>query len=153
MHYTVCRYNALTLWGRVTHICVCNLTIIDSDNGLSPVRRQAIIWTNASILFFWTPGNKLQRNINRNSYISIKRNPFQYVVWNMAAVLSRIQCVNELKFLPKVIHLTLMKWNETYQKISNIGRTKSQNLNVSCLVLQLSLPNPLKPGFKSTMKM
>ena len=40
----------LTHWGRVTHICVSNLTIIVSDNGLSPGRRQAIIWTNAGIL-------------------------------------------------------------------------------------------------------
>ena len=32
----------LTHWGRVTHICVANLTIIGSDNGLSPGRRQAI---------------------------------------------------------------------------------------------------------------
>ena len=37
-------------WGRVTHICVGNLTIIGPDNGLSPGRRQAIIWTNAGIL-------------------------------------------------------------------------------------------------------
>ena len=41
----------LTHWGRVTHICVGNLTIIAPDNGLSPGRRQAIIWTNAGILF------------------------------------------------------------------------------------------------------
>ena len=40
----------LTHWGRVTHICVDNLSIIGSDNGLSPGRRQAIIWTNAAIL-------------------------------------------------------------------------------------------------------
>ena len=40
----------VTHWGRVTHICVGNLTIIGSDNGLSPGRRQAIIWTNAGIL-------------------------------------------------------------------------------------------------------
>ena len=40
----------LTHWGRVTHICVVKLTIIGSDNGLSPGRRQAIIWTNAGIL-------------------------------------------------------------------------------------------------------
>ena len=39
----------LTHWGRVTHICVSKLTIIGSDNGLSPDRRQAIIWTNAGI--------------------------------------------------------------------------------------------------------
>ena len=40
----------LTHWGRVTHICVGNLTIIGSVNGLSPGRRQAIIWSNAGIL-------------------------------------------------------------------------------------------------------
>ena len=33
----------LTNWGRVTHICVSKLTIVGSDNGLSPDRRQAII--------------------------------------------------------------------------------------------------------------
>ena len=42
--------NELTHWGRVTHICIGELTIIVSDNGLSPGRRQAIIWTNAGIL-------------------------------------------------------------------------------------------------------
>ena len=41
---------SLTHWGRVTHICVVKLTITVSDNGLSPRRRQAIIWTNAGIL-------------------------------------------------------------------------------------------------------
>ena len=40
----------LTHWGRVTHICVVKLTITGSDNGLSPGRRQAIIWINAGIL-------------------------------------------------------------------------------------------------------
>ena len=40
----------------------------------------------------------------------------------------------------------------TYRKISNIRRTKSQNLNVSRFVLQLSSPNPMKPGVKSRMK-
>ena len=32
------------------HMCVSKLTIIGSDNGLSPGRHQAIIWTNAGIL-------------------------------------------------------------------------------------------------------
>ena len=41
----------LTHWGRVTHIYVGKLTLIGSDNGLAPFRRQAIIWTNAGILF------------------------------------------------------------------------------------------------------
>ena len=43
-------HSLLTHWGRVTHICVSKLTIIASDNGLSPDRRQTIIWTNAGLL-------------------------------------------------------------------------------------------------------
>ena len=40
----------LTQWDRVTHICVSKLTIIGSDNGLSPGRRQAILWNKGGIL-------------------------------------------------------------------------------------------------------
>ena len=47
----------LTHWGRVTHICVSKLPTIGSDNGLSPGRRQAIIWTNAGILLFGPLGS------------------------------------------------------------------------------------------------
>ena len=40
----------------MTHIRVGKLTISGSDNGLSPERPQAIIWTNAGILLIWHPG-------------------------------------------------------------------------------------------------
>ena len=40
----------------MTHICVSKLTIIGSDNGSAPGRRQAIIWTNAGILLIRTLG-------------------------------------------------------------------------------------------------
>ena len=40
-----------------------------------------------------------------------------------------------------------------YRKISDIRRNKPQNLNDSHLVLQLSLPNLMKPGVKTRMKM
>ena len=42
----------------------------------------------------WTPRNKHQWNVNRNSYIFIQENPFEHVVWKMVAILSRPQCVN-----------------------------------------------------------
>ena len=47
----------LTHWAWVTHMC--NLTIIGSDNGLSPGRRQVIIWTNAGILLIGPLGKNL----------------------------------------------------------------------------------------------
>ena len=40
-----------------------------------------------------------------------------------------------------------------YRKIASIIRSESPNLNVSCLVFQLALPNPLKPGVETRMKM
>ena len=38
----------------MTHLYVNELTIIGSDNGYAPDRRQAIIWTNAGILLIET---------------------------------------------------------------------------------------------------
>ena len=49
----------LTLWGRVTHICISKLNITDSDNGLSPGRCQAIIWTNAGMMSIGPLGTNL----------------------------------------------------------------------------------------------
>ena len=43
--------------------------------------------------------------------------------------------------------------NYVYRQVYNIRRTKSVNLNVSCVVLQLPLHILLKPGVKSRMKM
>ena len=48
--------STFTHWGRVTHICVGNLAIIGSDDGLSPGRRQAIIRSNAGILLIGSLG-------------------------------------------------------------------------------------------------
>ena len=47
-------------------------TSIGSDNGVSPGRRQAIIWTNSGILLIRPAENKLQWNFNWNSYIFIQ---------------------------------------------------------------------------------
>ena len=43
----------------LTHICVSKLTILGSDNGLSPGRRQAIISTNAGMLLIGPLGTNL----------------------------------------------------------------------------------------------
>ena len=80
-------------WGRVTHICVSNLTIIGSDNGLLPGRRQAIIWTNTGILLI----GPLRTNFSEISIeiltFSIKKMRFKVSSAKMAAILSRPQCV------------------------------------------------------------
>ena len=64
---------ALTHWGRVTHICVSKLTIIGADNGLSPDRRLAIIWTNTGILLIGTLGTNFPEILSKNYTFSFKK--------------------------------------------------------------------------------
>ena len=47
--------------GRVAHICVGNLTIIGSDNGLWPGRCQDIIWTNVIIMLIGPLGTNFSK--------------------------------------------------------------------------------------------
>ena len=65
--------NVLTHWGWVTHICVVKLTIIGSDNGLSPRRRQAIIWTNAGILLIGPLGTNFSEILIEIQTFSLKK--------------------------------------------------------------------------------
>ena len=58
IYVTIWCHNELTHWGRVTHICVGKLTIIGPDNGLSPGRHQAIIWTNPGMVLFGPLGTE-----------------------------------------------------------------------------------------------
>ena len=66
-------FHDLTHWGRVTQICVGKLTIIGSDNGLSPGRHQAIIWTNAEILLIGPLGTNLSENLIGIQTFSFKK--------------------------------------------------------------------------------
>ena len=58
------------------------------DSGLSPIRRQAIIWTNAGILFIGPLGTNFSEIFDRNSNIFIQENAFETIVCEMAAILS-----------------------------------------------------------------
>ena len=82
----------LTHWGRVTHLCVSKLTSIDSDNGLSPWRRQDIIWNNDGILLI-RPTN-LSEIYSKFKHFRWRKNTFENVVCEMSAILSRPQYVN-----------------------------------------------------------
>ena len=57
----------------MTHICVGKLTIIGSDNGLSPGRRQAIIWTNIVILLIEHLGANFSEILIKINIFSFKK--------------------------------------------------------------------------------
>ena len=57
----------------MTHKCVSEPTSIGSDNGLSPGRRQAIIWTNAGILLFGPLGINLSEIVIEIQTFSLRK--------------------------------------------------------------------------------
>ena len=57
----------------MTHIFVGNLTIIGSDNGLSPGQRQAIIRTNAGILLIRPLGTNFSEFLVKILIFSFKK--------------------------------------------------------------------------------
>ena len=78
----------LTHWGRATHFCVGKLTIIGSDNDLSPGRRQAIIWTNAGILLIEPLGTNFSESL-----IGIQIFSFTKMRMKMSSVKWRPFCI------------------------------------------------------------
>ena len=77
----------------MTHICVGKLTIIAPDNGLSPGRHQAIIWTNAGILLIEPLGTNFSEIL-----IGIQTFPFKKLPLKMSSAKWRPFCLglNEL---------------------------------------------------------
>ena len=93
-------WHVLTHWGRMTHICVGKLTIIGSDNGLSPERRQAIIWTNAEILLIGPLGTTFSEILIEIQTFSLKK---------IRLKMSSAKCCSFRLGLNELInHLTLM---------------------------------------------
>ena len=95
----MCAKMNLTHWGRVTHICVCKLTIIGSDNGLSPGRRQAIIQTNAGILLIETLGTNFNEILIDIHIFSFKKIHFK---------------MSSGKWQPSCLGLNVLTWHLTH---------------------------------------
>ena len=100
----------------MSHICVSKLTIIGPDNGLSPGRRQAIIYTNAGILLIGPSGTNFSEILIEIRTFSSKKmdlklssakwQPFclslneLILVWTLIGFFSKVQFVGPY-------------WNET----------------------------------------
>ena len=93
----LCCMDHLTHWGRVTHICVSKIIIIGSDDGLSPDRRQAIIWTNAGILLIGPWGTNFSEIL-----IGIQTFSFKKMHMKMSSA----------KWRPFCLDLNVLRWQD-----------------------------------------
>ena len=140
--YTKSDWNTILIhWDRVTHIRVNRLTNIGSDNGLSPDRRQAVIWTNAGILLIHTLGTNFSEILMRNSYISMQENAFESVVCEMKKILFRSEYVNTIDLRQrKRTHRNIPDTTEPNQHTD-----KSGHLSLKLLSAHTGCVTPLYP--------
>ena len=74
-----------------------NYSIMGSDNGLSPVRRQAIIWTNVGVLLFGPLGTNFSEIVIEIEIFSFTKLHLKVSSAKVAAILSRPQCVKYME--------------------------------------------------------
>ena len=155
---------SLNHWGRVTHICVSQLTMTGSDNGFLPGRRQAIIWTNAGTLLIGTLGTKF-REMKMHLKTSGKLRKFclrlNLIILKEAPALSSILLISKMitchvtsvttqlshvkSFLQKLmLCYTCMKRYHSYESSSHINVLYINGLvqerrNSSALAMELRL--------------
>ena len=126
-----CSVSVLTHWGWVTHICVSKLTIIGSDNGLSPGRRQAIIWTNDGILLIRTLGTNFSEIVSEIHSFSFKKMHLkmssakwclfclglnELTHWPLNKMAAKFQIITKSNFINEN---WLRKWPDTEQAVSH----------------------------------
>ena len=114
------KFIRLTHWGRVTHICVIEVITIGSDNGLSPGRRQAIIWTNAGILLTGPLGTNFSEILIGIKIFSSKR-----MLLKMSSAKWRPFCLGLIVLThilavhrQHVFHAAIMTWKNFPNKIT-----------------------------------
>ena len=65
-----------------------NQVSIGSSNGLLPIRRQAIVWTNAGLLSIWPFGTNFSEFFYQYTNLFIHENAYENIVCKMASILS-----------------------------------------------------------------
>ena len=107
----------LTHWGRVTHICVSKLNIIGPDNGLAPIRRLAIIWTNAGILLIGPLGINFSKILIEVHTFSFNKMPLI-----MSSPKRRPFCLGLHVWDLSSISADTLRWHWTFTKILHLLR-------------------------------
>ena len=129
----------------MAHICVGNLTIIGSDNGLSPDRRQAITWTNVGILLIGPLGTNFSEMLIEIHTFSFKKihlkissgkwRPFCLGL-NALSHTTQVRC----NFKKRKTIKTLVRATKVYDHI-----VKKTNVFIEVIVLRIEIYPPDNP--------
>ena len=122
------------------HIFVGKLTIIGSDNGLSPGRHQAIIWTSAGTLLIGSLGTNFSEISIRIQTVSFKKiylkmSPAKWHAFSLG--LSVLKGVPEL--YPQLFLITEIRSGTIYQRNLHFYGLVQERRNSIALAMELHL--------------
>ena len=144
---------SLIQWGRVTHICVDELTIIGSDNSLSPGRRQAITWTNVVILLIGSLGTNVSEIWSGIQTFSFKKMHLKMssAKWRPSClalnvltliVIKSSECRSQssdfVKFKLFIVNCDSYRWHQNW-KATRFVSLISHNFNLTSIIRMESL--------------
>ena len=115
----------------MTHICVIKITIIGSDNGLSPGRRQAIIWINARILLIWNLGTDFNEILSEIHTFSFKKMHFKMSSAQWRLFRLGLNVLTDIR-----------GWISNYIKFKNIFCGEWPTLSMLCTRRRFSVVHP-----------
>ena len=102
---------------------------IGSDNGLSPIRRQAIIWTNTGLLAIGTLRTNFSEIVVKIQNYSFTKKAPKHIVCYMAAILSRGRLVNVLGYRMTTKFPYKHDQRKWINRTTNTTRQPSKSLN------------------------
>ena len=119
---------------------------------IQPIFEIGIRWISFRLCYFLKSRN--------GQYIKCGANLEKGIMWHQRKVMSQtLSIFHWCKITDGMVYawwitarLSLFRYSRNYRQTSYIRRVKSQTLNVSGLVLQLSLPNPLKPVLRRELR-
>ena len=87
----------LNCYGKVVHIWFSNLTITGSDNGLSPGRRHAIIWTNDVMMLIEPLGTNFNGILIEIRTFSFKKMPLKMATFYLGPIVLFLAWIRKYK--------------------------------------------------------
>ena len=154
IHHAIMDFTTLTHWGQVTQICVSILTIIGSDNGLSPERRQAIIWTDAGVLVIEPLGTNFIGILIGIQTFSFKTMHLKMssVKWRPFGLGLNVLTTNNMRTCtldsPPIRLLIRFTWRDAFVRDQNKCRSAHTRLTHCTFVMPYGIKDPDHHGFR-----
>ena len=123
----------------MTHICISKLATIDSDNGLSPGRHQAIIWTSVGILITEPLGTNFNEIlIEIHTFLAATKQLYKWYFPSVCLSVCPSVRLSVTPFSPCFHHRFIMKFSGVITMVRSDVHAKGQGQRSKVKVIEVN---------------